>query len=521
MELQNKTAVILGVADESSISWAIARRLMDHGARVFIGYQQKFFSRVRLLMQNNPGLEGARCDITNDDELAAFFAHFEDRPIDILVHGIAFGPPEVFTSPPSGINVDAFATTMNISTHSLLKTAGFAKPYLREWSSIMTLTYQASEQASPFYGLMGVAKASLECCVRYLAIEMGEHNVRVNAISPGPIETPAALGEMLAFLRNPEALATPAGAILRGAVARIQSDPALAGEDDQVKAKALWHVVQTRVAQECAIEQFITADDVADCALFLASDLAKKITGQIIRIDCGMSTSRLMPGGDAVPETPLPKADVAPAATPGAGGDDAANRAAAARPDAGAQIAAAVAYLGEKFPDCVVTPLEAAPDDRLAAYVLVDSAELAASLCLTPEFLALDPAAVTEHLAGWSTEEVLRAAGRSPIVAAPSGLKFAMLDFDRTLDRWTAEALVSPEYHDRPQVVLDFPVGADMAAFAASAGSDVVCDRGDGERDLVLRAPRGKVMALIAQAASVYEATPRPPRVPGIALPDA
>ena len=117
----------------------------------------------------------------------------------------------------------------------------------------MTLTYQASEHASPFYGMMGVAKAALESAVRYLAIEMGERRIRVNAISPGPIETPAALGELLAFLRNPEALATPAGAVLRSAVAEIQNDPVMSAEDDQAKAKRLWNVVQTRVAGECAI----------------------------------------------------------------------------------------------------------------------------------------------------------------------------------------------------------------------------------------------------------------------------
>ncbi|MEM9057857.1 MAG: SDR family oxidoreductase, partial [Pseudomonadota bacterium] len=206
MQLQNKNAVVLGVADESSIAWAMAQRLMENGANVYIGYQQKFFSRVRLLLQQYPQVTGKRCDITNDEELAAFFSECAERPIDILVHGIAFGPPEVFTAPPSAVGADAFGTTMTISTHSLLKTAGAAKPYLRDWASIMTLTYQASEHASPFYGMMGVAKAALESAVRYLAIEMGQQRVRVNAISPGPIETPAALGEMLAFLRDPSAL---------------------------------------------------------------------------------------------------------------------------------------------------------------------------------------------------------------------------------------------------------------------------------------------------------------------------
>jgi enoyl-[acyl-carrier protein] reductase I len=162
----------------------------------------------------------------------------------------------------------------------------------------MTLTYQASEQASPFYGMMGVAKAALECCVRYLAVEMGAKRVRVNAISPGPIATPAAIGEVLSFLRNPDAINTPAGQIFRRAMARIEADARLAGESELTRANALWDVVQQRISRECAINELVTQEDVADCALFLASDLSRKITGQVLRVDCGLSTSRLMPESD-------------------------------------------------------------------------------------------------------------------------------------------------------------------------------------------------------------------------------
>jgi enoyl-[acyl-carrier protein] reductase I len=295
MQLQNKTAVILGVADKSSIAWSIARRFLDHGAKVHIGYQQKFFSRVRLLMMENPQLDGARCDVLNPSELEGFFNRFRDNPIDILVHSIAFGPPDVFTAPPSKVRSDSFGQTLAISTHSLLATAGYAKEFLREWGSIMTLTYQASEQASPFYGLMGVAKSALESCVRYLAIEMGQKRVRVNAISPGPIETPAAVGEVLAFLREPSSINTPSGTLFKAAMAKLEGDPTFASGDELVKAKAVWNLVQRRITQECAMSELVTQDDVADCALFLASDLARKITGQVIHVDCGLSSSRLIP----------------------------------------------------------------------------------------------------------------------------------------------------------------------------------------------------------------------------------
>jgi enoyl-[acyl-carrier protein] reductase I len=295
MQLRNRTAVILGVADQTSIAWGIARRLLEHGAKVHIGYQQKFFSRVRLLLLENPAVEGDRCDVLQEAELEAFFGKFKDTPIDVLVHCIAYGPPDVFTDPPSQVKAESFRQTLEISTHSFLKVAGHAKPYLSEWGSVMTLTYQASEQASPFYGMMGVAKAALESCVRYLAIELGAKKVRVNAISPGPIATPAAMGEVLSFLRNPASVDTPAGKVFKRALQRIQADPALAGENELTKATALWDVVQKRIASECAIEELVTQDDVADCALFLASDLSRKITGQVIRIDCGLSSSRLMP----------------------------------------------------------------------------------------------------------------------------------------------------------------------------------------------------------------------------------
>ncbi len=295
MDLTNKTAVVLGVADRSSIAWGIANRFAQAGARVFIGYQQKFFSRVRMLLQEHPSVDGARCDVMKDEELQEFFGRFSSTGIDVLVHCLAYGPPEVFTAKPSQVGGEGFNQTMTISAHSLLKVAGYAKPYMRPWGSIMTLSYQASWQAQPFYGMMGVAKATLESCVRYLSTEFGEQRVRVNALSPGPIETPAALGEVLAFLRDPAALDTEAGRVFKALLDQMQHDPAIANADEVTKARAIWDRVQRRFAQESAMPESVDQHDVADSALFLASDLSKKITGQTLHIDCGMSTSRMMP----------------------------------------------------------------------------------------------------------------------------------------------------------------------------------------------------------------------------------
>ena len=289
MGLEGKNVVVLGVADESSLAWAITKRFAEHGARVFIGYQQKFFSRVRLLLLDNPAIQGDRCDVLKDEEITNFFGRFRDNPIDVLVHGIAFAPGEMFTEPPSETTAEGFCQSLTISAHSLCKVVRFAKPSMRNWGSVITLTYQASERAEASYGLMGVAKAALESAVRYLALELGSRKIRVNAISAGPVETVAATGIMAAFLRNPEALDRQRARVFKAAIEAARA----AGpySDDFALAKAAWKHFQDIVAQRCAIEELVSKEDVADCALFLGSDYSRKVTGQVVHVDCGLSTS--------------------------------------------------------------------------------------------------------------------------------------------------------------------------------------------------------------------------------------
>jgi enoyl-[acyl-carrier protein] reductase I len=288
MGLEGKNVVVLGVADESSLAWAIGKRFAEHGANVFIGYQQKFFSRVRLLLLENPSVKGDRCDVLKDDEVTNFFARFQSNPIDVLVHAIAFAPSKLFTEPPSDTTAEAFSQSLNISAHSLCKAVKFAKPSLREWGSVITLTYQASERAEASYGLMGVAKSALESAVRYLALELGGRKIRVNAVSAGPVETVAATGIMAAFLRNPQALDRQRARVFQAAIEKARAEGA---PDDLALAKSAWKHFQEIVAQRCAIEECISKEDVADCALFLASDYSRKITGQIVHVDCGLSTA--------------------------------------------------------------------------------------------------------------------------------------------------------------------------------------------------------------------------------------
>lgn len=291
--LSDKSVIVFGVSDESSIGWAIAKSFLDQGARVTIGYQQQFYSRVRLLLLKHPEVVGARCDLLNKEELDAFFASYEPDSIDVLVHSIAFGAPNIFTADPSDTTAEDYEQMMSISSHSLCTVVRYAKPLLKEWGSVMTLTYQASESATPFYGMMGVAKSALEGIVRLLAIELGSQKVRVNAISPGPIETPAALGETLALMRDRSALQRKRGDLLKRMITDAEAEAESQGYNEIEIAQAACRNLQKVYASHCAIEEVVTAQDVADCALFLGSDLSRKISGQVIHIDCGLSSKEL------------------------------------------------------------------------------------------------------------------------------------------------------------------------------------------------------------------------------------
>lgn len=293
MNLQGRNVVVLGVADETSIGWAIARAFHAQGAAVWIGYQQKYFSRVRTLLRQYPDVQGQRCDVTDEAEMQAFFERFHATPIDVLVHAVAFAPAALFTSPPSAAPADAFAQSQHISALSLATTVRHAKPYLREWASVMTLTFQASERAEPMYGMMGVAKAALESLVRYLALELGGMRVRVNAISPGPIETPAALGILMAFVADRDALRNLRNDVVHAAIESARRE--LGDQADPVDyAQAAWRHVQQGFAYRSALQETVSAQDVADCALFLGSDYSRKITGQVVRVDCGLSSAMIV-----------------------------------------------------------------------------------------------------------------------------------------------------------------------------------------------------------------------------------
>jgi enoyl-[acyl-carrier protein] reductase I len=288
--LEGRRAAVLGVADGSSIAWGIATALAAEGALVTVGYQQRFFSRVRLLLREWPGIEGERCDVLSDAELESFFSRFDQTGLDVLVHAVAFAAPEVITAAPSDVSDDAFAETVAVSAQSLARVVRFAGPRLRESASVITLSFQASERAVPLYGLMGVAKSALESLVRYLAIELGERRIRVNVISPGPLETLAALGVILAFARDPDAVARQRGTLERKALEHVRGDEG----DELTRATVAWDELREGFARRSAIPDVVTKEDVAGCALFLASDHARMITGQVIHVDAGLSATLLL-----------------------------------------------------------------------------------------------------------------------------------------------------------------------------------------------------------------------------------
>ncbi len=248
VSLEGKVAAVFGVANKRSIAWGIAQRLQQAGAKLAIMYQNE---RVRLeaedLISSLPGAEAFQCDVSDDDEIDHLFAQLKARygKLDVLVHSIAFAPPEALKSDFVSTSREAFRVAQDVSVYSLIALCRGAAPILNENASVMTMSYYGAEKVIPHYNVMGVAKAALEASVRYLSYDLGRQKVRVNAISAGPIKTLAARG-IAGF----------------GEMLGIQADKA-------------------------PLQRNVEVDEVARTALFLASDLSTGITGETIYVDCG------------------------------------------------------------------------------------------------------------------------------------------------------------------------------------------------------------------------------------------
>ncbi len=248
--LEGKKALIFGVANHRSIGWAIAQSLAAEGAQIILAYQERMEKYVRDLAAKIPNTPVIPCDVQQDDQLDTAFAQASDifkGELDILIHSVAYAPPSELENPFAETTRAGFHTALDISAYSLIAMAKRAKPLMQAQGggSILTLTYMASERVMPKYNVMAVAKAALECSVRYLAFELGEQNIRVNAISAGPLNTLAARG-----------------------VSGFTS-------------------FREQMGQVAPLRRNIEQSEVGDAALFLCSPYARAITGEIMFVDAG------------------------------------------------------------------------------------------------------------------------------------------------------------------------------------------------------------------------------------------
>jgi enoyl-[acyl-carrier protein] reductase I len=248
MSMQGKRGLIMGVANDHSIAWGIARAMHAAGAELAFSYQgEAFGKRVEPLAASVGSDFLVDVDVTNDASLDACFAALRDRwgTIDFVVHAIAFSDKAELTGRFINTSRDNFRNSLTISCYSLIDVARRAEPLMPGGGTILTLTYQGSNRVTPFYNVMGVAKAALESAVRYLANDLGPQQIRVNAISPGPMKTLA-------------------GAAIGGARRTFKHTDMNA----PMRANA-------------------TLDAIGGTAVYLASDAGACTTGEIIRVDGG------------------------------------------------------------------------------------------------------------------------------------------------------------------------------------------------------------------------------------------
>ncbi len=238
------------MANDKSIAWGIAQQLREAGAELAFTYlNEALEKRVRPLAESLDASLILPCDVQNEEEIAAVFAEIEKQwgKIDFLVHAVAFANREDLKQPFSQTSREGFQLALDISAYSLVSLTRYALPVMNEGGSIVAMTYLGSVRSVPAYNVMGVAKAALESSVRYLAAELGEKRIRVNAVSAGPIKTLAASGI------------------------------------DGFKEKL-------RIAEERApLKRLVSQEDVGKASLYLLSDLAAGVTGEIHYVDGGFN----------------------------------------------------------------------------------------------------------------------------------------------------------------------------------------------------------------------------------------
>jgi len=255
MMLDGKRGIVFGVANKRSLAWAIAKRVNEEGGRIALTYQgERLEENARELAEQLTSPLVLPCDVARDEDITAVFQRIKEEfgAIDFVVHGIAYALREELDGEYLGTSREGYRVSQDVSVYSLTAIAQRAAPLMEEsGGSILTLTYLGGERVVPGYNVMGVAKAALDMSVRYLAASLGPHNIRVNAISAGPVKTLASAGiggfsKILEHMRN-----------------------------------------------RAPLRRNIDQSEVADTALFLLSNMSRGITGEIIHVDCGYNIMAL------------------------------------------------------------------------------------------------------------------------------------------------------------------------------------------------------------------------------------
>lgn len=257
--LTNKTAIIFGVANDHSIAWGIAKAFAREGATLGFSYAGEALERrVKPLAASLNSTFVEPCDVSKDEDIAAVFEKVKATfgQIDIVIHSIGFANRDELNGPYYNTSRAGFHLALDISCYSFTAIVKHALPLMRPGGSFLTLTYYGAEKVTQNYNVMGVAKAALESSVRYLANDLGPQNIRVNAISAGPIRTLAAAG---------------------------------------VSSFKTMHAEFKNLAP---LRRNVTIDDVGNSALYLCSDLANGVTGEVQYVDAGFNIM-----GAAMPES--------------------------------------------------------------------------------------------------------------------------------------------------------------------------------------------------------------------------
>jgi len=246
--LEGRNAVVFGVANKRSIAWSIAQGLHAAGMKLAITYQnERLEQEAKDLILSLPGAEAYMCDVSKDEDIDRLFATLKERygKLHALVHSVAFAPAEELKGEFVHTTREGFRIAHDVSVYSLIAVSRGAVPLMEDGGSILTMTYYGAEKVVRHYNVMAVAKAALECSVRYLAADLGKKKIRVNAISAGPIKTLAARG--------------------------------ISGLGDMLKSHA----------ERAPLGRNVEVSEVGSTGVFLASDASSGITGETIYVDCG------------------------------------------------------------------------------------------------------------------------------------------------------------------------------------------------------------------------------------------